>query len=64
VTKYISSKDNATFEETVKAAELFQSSYNTLKPLLLFLNVNKGIYKINKCKELSFIHSTALDWAL
>jgi hypothetical protein len=24
VTKYISSKGNATFEETVKAAELFQ----------------------------------------
>jgi hypothetical protein len=26
VTKYISSKDSATFEETVEAAELFQNS--------------------------------------
>jgi hypothetical protein len=27
VTKYISSKDNATFEETVETAELFKKTY-------------------------------------
>jgi hypothetical protein len=32
VTKYISSRDNTTFEETVKAAELFQKQTATLIP--------------------------------
>jgi hypothetical protein len=51
-------------KKELKLLNCFKNSYNTLKPLLSFLNVNKGINKINKCKELTYIQSTALDWAL
>jgi hypothetical protein len=43
-TKYIRSKDSATFEKTVKAAELFQKhalNHLTTKPLLSFTNGKK-----------------------
>jgi hypothetical protein len=44
VTKYTSSKDGATFEETIKAPELFQKQTFTAIPksLLSFLIVKKG----------------------
>jgi hypothetical protein len=48
VTKYISSKDNATFEKTVSNTY----SYNNLKPLPSFPNMNKGRKKIHNCKDL------------
>jgi hypothetical protein len=48
ITKHISSKDNVTFEETVKLLNCLKNSYNNLKTLLSFLNVNKGRNKINK----------------
>jgi hypothetical protein len=53
VTKYINNSDNATFEETVYAAELFNRQ-TVATAFFSFSSEKRGRNRINSCKELKY----------